>query len=133
MLKKLAAVGLAILCSGCAFNLKLLEDGKVHPGQFDPIGGTMSATIDGDPYQGPLTRGMQAGFMTGVVGTRFMSGTMIGGLDQFQALMTNKAGRVLRCQIQSIAGTGQGVCQANDGRLYDVLVGRATSEGMFVK
>jgi hypothetical protein len=119
--------------SGCAFHVRLLEDGKTHRGSFDPIGGKMSVLIDGDAYAGPLTRGAQPGFMVGFAGNRMMTGTVIGGLDQFQSLMTNRAGTILRCQIQASAGRGQGVCQNNAGRTYDVLVGDDGTTGMFIR
>lgn len=114
------SVATAIL-AGCALNARLLEDGKQHPAVFDVASGTMTVTIDGDVYTGTLSRGLTTGFISGNVGTQFVSGTTIIASDQFQALLTNKAGKILRCQFRSSLGRGQGVCQQNDGRTFDFV------------
>ena len=114
---------LAALLSGCALSVRLLEDGKSHAGSFDVAVGSMTVTIDGDVYTGPLSRGVSTGFISGLAGTRMYSGTVVTASDQFQALLTNKAGKVLRCQFQSALGRGQGICQNNDGRTFDLVQG----------
>lgn len=126
----LAAVA---LLSGCALNMRLLEDGKIHQGTFDYAGGRLSAMIDGDAYSGPVSRGMGFGLSQGLVGTRPMMATTTMFSDQFQGLLTNAAGRVIRCQIQSAGGRGNGICQDNNGRTYDVLIGGDDPRGMFAK
>lgn len=74
-------------------------------------------------YKGPLSRGMSTGFITGTTGSRYSTGAVFMASDQFQALLTNSAGKVLRCQFQSSLGHGQGVCQTNDGRTFDLVQG----------
>ena len=45
----------ALVLSGCALNMRLLEDGKVHRGTFDPAGRKMGVTIDGDRFAGSVS------------------------------------------------------------------------------
>lgn len=111
------------MLSGCALNVKLLEDGKAHLGSFDVASRTMQVTIDGDKYAGPLHRGMAAAFMTGFSGARTYTGTAIMASSDFSAILTNSAGKILRCQFNSALGRGQGVCQMNDGRTFDLVQG----------
>lgn len=113
----------ALMLSGCALNVRLLEDGKSYAGSFNVASRSMEVVIDGDLYTGPLSRGMAAGITTGFSGTRMFTGTTIMASDQFQALLTNSAGKVLRCQFQSALGHGQGVCQNNEGRTFDLVQG----------
>jgi hypothetical protein len=123
MRARLLAISAALTLGACAPGIRLLEDGKAHGGVVDFIASTMTVSIDGDTYTGPITRGVSTGFMTGFAGTRAYSGTMIGISDQFQALLTNSAGKILRCQFQSAGGRGQGICQNNDGRTFDFVQG----------
>lgn len=119
--KIVATLALVSLTSGCALNVRLLEDGKAHAGSFNVASRSMEVTIDGDKYEGPLYRGAAVGFGTGFVGVRSFNTTSIMASDQFQALLTNAAGKVLRCQFQSSFGRGQGMCQTNDGRTFDLV------------
>lgn len=123
----------ALVLSGCALNMRLLEDGKVHRGTFDPAGRKMDVTIEGDRFAGSVSQGMMVGFGQTFTGTRMSTGTMVMGSGQFQGVLTNAAGKVLRCQFQSAMGRGQGMCQNNDGRTFDLVVGDDGTSGTFVK
>ena len=118
---RIALVAVTAVLAGCALNVKLLEDGKAHAGNFDVAAGTMEVVIDGDRYAGRLSRGTSAAFFTGMAGTRLVTGTSVIASDQFQAVLTNSAGRVLRCQFQSALGRGTGLCQNNEGRTFDLV------------
>lgn len=118
---RIAMVVAAAALSGCALNVKLLEDGKAHAGSFDVAAGTMEVVIDGDRYAGRLSRGTSAGFFTGTAGTQTVTGTSIVASDQFQAVLTNSSRKVLRCQFQSALGRGVGICQNNEGRKFDLV------------
>lgn len=83
----------------------------------------MQVTIDGDRYTGPLHRGVTAGLITSYSGTRMSTGTVIMPGTDFQSVLTNSAGRILRCQFNSALGSGQGVCQMNDGRTFALVQG----------
>jgi hypothetical protein len=122
-MKWILALPFALALSGCALSVKLLEDGKVHAGSFDVASSTMEATVDGDVFRGPLIRGMSTGFITGTAGARFYSSNVIIASNNFQAVLTNSAGKVMRCQFQSALGRGVGVCQMNDGRILDLVQG----------
>ena len=43
--------GAALLLAGCTGNLKLVEDGKIHPGTYDQVSNTLQIDIDGVPYK----------------------------------------------------------------------------------
>lgn len=121
-MRALALVVAAGLVGGCALNVRLLEDGKAHLGNFNPSTGTMEVTIDGDPYKGTVHRGAPpVGFMTGFSGTRTFTGTTMMVSSDFSSLLTNSAGKILRCQFNSALGRGQGLCQMNDGRTFDLV------------
>jgi len=130
---KIAILAACIALSGCALNIRLLEDGKVHQGTMDYAGGRMAVNIEGDAYAGPISRGVSTAFTNGFIGRRPTFGSTLLISDQFQGLLTNKDGRILRCAIQSAGGRGQGLCQMNDGRTFDVIVGGDDPRGTFAK
>ena len=120
----LAALAVAQLM-GCAGNLKLVEDGKVHSGRYDQLSKSVEINVDGVLYRGSFVQGMSAGFGTVVTGTRVGTGTMVTTDGSGQALLTSPEGKVLRCVFGSVvAWRGQGQCQTNDGRLFDLLIGQ---------
>lgn len=131
-MKRIAILAVSVALTGCAFHMRMLEDGHTYQGVFDPAGGKMSVDINGDTFAGPLYRGVSPGIGAGVAGTTPVVVSTFGGLDQFYALLTNASGTVMRCQIQSIAARGQGICQTNSGRTLDVLIGDDGTSGTFV-
>ena len=90
-------------------------------------------TIDGDLYAGTVSRGVSSAFMSGFARGKPVFGNAIMISDQFQGLLTNKQGKVLRCAIQSAGGRGHGLCQDNSGRNFDVLIGGDDPRGTFSK
>jgi len=118
------ALALAQL-AGCAGNLKLLEDGKVHSGRYDQLSKSVEINVDGVLYRGSFVQGMSAGFGTVTTGTRVGTGTALTTDGSGQALLTSPEGKVLRCVFGSVvAWRAQGQCQTNDGRLFDLLIGQ---------
>jgi len=109
--------------AGCALNMRLLEDGKAHQGKFSPASRSIEATIDGDFYTGPMSQGTSVGIGQAWSGGKMATGTMVGTNGQYSAVMTNKAGKVIRCQFQAALGAGTGVCQDNSGRTFDLVIG----------
>lgn len=122
----IAALSLA-LCAGslvgCAQNFRLLEDGKVHHGVLHQASKTIEATIDGDRFSGPASQGVAVGFGQTFYNGRMGFGTSTIVSGQWQALLTNSSGKVIRCQFQAAAGSGQGLCQDNNGRNFDMVIG----------
>lgn len=111
--------------SGCTGTLKLLEDGKAHAGSYDQLSKSIEVDIDGVIYRGSYVQGATAGFGTVTTGLRTSSGTMIAMDGSGQALLTSPEGKILRCVFGSVvAWRGQGQCQTNDGRLFDLLIGQ---------
>ena len=97
----LAALAVAQLM-GCAGNLKLVEDGKVHSGRYDQLSKSVEINVDGVLYRGSFVQGMSAGFGTVVTGTRVGTGTMVTTDGSGQALLTSPEGKVLRCVFGSV-------------------------------
>lgn len=117
----LAAAG--VLLSGCSHNFRLLEDGKVHQGVLNQAAKTIEATIDGVKFSGPASQGVGVGFGQTFYGGKVGFGTTTMVTGQWQGLMTDASGKVIRCQFQFMAGSGQGMCQDNSGRTYDMVFG----------
>lgn len=116
------------LVSGCALNMRLLEDGKVHQGEFSPGTRSMSATIDGDFYEGPISQGSAVGFGTAFSGGKVGFGTMTASSSQFTGILTNRTGKVIQCQFNAALGAGSGMCEGMDGRRYALVIGRMPSD-----
>lgn len=129
-MKLLASLTLCAALTGCALPMRLLEDGKMHPGLFSPASRSMEATIDGDRYSGPISQGMSVGFGTGFSGTRTAFGTGVASSNQFQGLMLNKDRKVINCQFQAMLGAGTGMCESMDGRRFALVIGDLPDEAM---
>ncbi len=113
----------AIALIGCAGNLKLLEDGKVHQGRFQQGTNTVEVDIDGIRYSGTYSQSLGVGFGTAMAGRSIISGSFITSDGSGQALMTSPTGRVLRCAFGTVvAMRGQGMCENNDGKRYDLII-----------
>lgn len=117
------ALATAISISGCAQNFRLLEDGKVHHGVLHQASKTMEATIDGVRFSGPASQGVAVGFGQTFYNGRMGFGTSTIASGQWQGLLTNASGKVIRCQFQAALGSGQGICQDNNGRNFDMVIG----------
>lgn len=119
-----SAASIAFLL-GCAGNIKLVEDGKVHPGRYDQLSKTLEINVDGVIYRGSFVQGMSAGFGVVTTGGRVGTGTVLAADGSGQALLTSPEGKVLRCVFGPIvAWRGQGQCQTNEGRIFDLLIGQ---------
>ena len=125
MKTKCAILALAVtLLSGCAGNIRLLEDGKVHQGTYDQMSKSVKVSIDGIQYAGTYVQGVTTGFATGFSGTRTSTGLVTMSDGSGQALLTSPDGKVLRCVFGPVvAFRGQGQCQNNQGKIYDMLIG----------
>lgn len=120
--------------AGCAGNLKLLEDGKVHEGSWNGATRQIEATIDGKKYSGSFTRQVSTGF-----GQSFGSGSVYGRRPVYfnqtttstafasdgsgQAVLTSEDGKVIQCVFQAAMGRGQGQCEGMDGRRFVLVIG----------
>lgn len=121
------ATSLLALCAGslagCAMNFRLLEDGKVHHGVIHQASRSMEATIDGERYSGPASQAVGVGFGQTFYNGRVGFGTTTVASGQWQGLLTNASGKVIRCQFQAAFHAGQGMCQDNNGRTFDLVIG----------
>lgn len=126
MKKGFTTLAMVATCAlaGCAGNIRLLEDGKVHNGTYDQMSKAVKVVIDGVPYTGSYVQGVSTGFATGFSGGRTTTGFMTMSDSSGQALLTSPDGKVLRCIFGPVvAFRGQGQCQNNQGKIYDMLIG----------
>lgn len=107
----------AAALSGCAGNLRLLEDGKSHAGSWNAATKTLEATIDGRKYSGTFSQNASVGFGTGMSGTKFATGTAVSSNGAGQAVLTSDDGKVIHL------GRGQGQCEGLDGRRFVLVIG----------
>jgi hypothetical protein len=116
--------------SGCAGNIKLVEEGKIHHGRYDQISKKIEVSIDNVIYRGSYSQSVTSTAATGTIiknspftvqtGTAFGSTTDGSG----QAILISSDGKVIRCNFGSIvAWRGQGQCQSNSGKSYDLIIG----------
>lgn len=125
MRKTFVAAVSCLLLGACSGNLKLVEDGKVHSGTYDQLSKSLQFNIDGVLYQGTYVQGGAVGVGTAFSGTRATTGVMTLSDGSGQALLTSPDGKVLRCVFGSVvAWRGQGQCQNNQGKVYDLLIGQ---------
>lgn len=120
-----------LLLAGCAQTMTLYPRGGGAPvtGNLETASRNMTVTMDGDVYAGSFTRADSAaiGNIT-TVGARpgqfSTSSVLIGpSSKQYSALLVSKAGKTLRCEfVGGLGETGNGVCTAGDGRVFDLLL-----------
>lgn len=135
VMKRQAACWLAIaaagLLAGCAGNLRLLEDGKLHSGSWNAASKTMEVTIEGRQYTGDFSQNVSVGFGQSF-GTAFSGGrtafgsgfgTSLASNGSGQAVMTSADGKVIQCIFQAQMGRGSGQCEGMDGRRYVLVIG----------
>lgn len=119
----LLLVAAALLLSGCAGNLKLLEDGKSHAGSWNAATKTLEATIDGKQYAGTFSQSENVGFGAATRGLKTSTSTFVGSDGGGQALLTSEDGKVIQCVFQASLGRGQGQCEGLDGRRFALVIG----------
>lgn len=112
----------AALTSGCAGNIRLVEDGKVHRGTYDQISKAIQVTIDGERYTGTYAIGRGTAVAFGATGGMAVG---LSSDSSGQALLISETtGQVIRCAFGSVVDwRGQGRCQNNAGRVFDLLIG----------
>lgn len=109
---------LVLLLSGCAYNVTLYPrgGGEQATGTYDGIS-AMTVRLKGSTYSGNAARGQSSGIA--IVKTTVIPMSTVS--NQYSAALVGSAG-VLRCDfILNIEG-GNGVCQAPDGVIYDLVV-----------
>jgi len=125
---------LFLALSGCSGMVQMMprDSGKIYSGTVQGgLGGsgTMSITIDGEVFTGPIVRtssNESFGFIQqyGRGGSSF--GTVIsdGGTATVKGILASPSGRGLRCEFTSNGNGGGGVCVDDKSRVYDAVVTR---------
>ena len=134
-MRKLLCVVALFSLAGCAGQVQMMprDSGKVYSGTVQGNGmgsGTMSITIEGETYTGPIVRttsnesfGLVQQFgRTGApsIGTVVSSG----GTANVKGILASPNGRGLRCEFTSTGGGGGGICLDDKSRVYDAVVSR---------
>lgn len=117
--------------TGCAGNLRLLEDGKTHAGTWNAATKTLEVNVDGRQYSGTFSQNATVGFSNSFAsassGTRTAYGsgfgTSVASNGSGQAVLTSADGKVIQCVFQAAMGRGQGQCQGMDGRNFVLVIG----------
>jgi len=130
-MKRTLILAAAIALTGCAGNLKLLEEGKAHSGTWNAATKTIEVNIEGRQYSGTFSQNASVGFNNSFAsassGTRTAYGsgfgTTIASNGSGQAVLTSADGKVIQCIFQAAMGRGQGQCQGMDGRSYVLVIG----------
>jgi hypothetical protein len=138
------AVIAALALTGCAttYHLSVMprDSGKLYEGIATDTGygeGPISITIEGTTYNGTWVQsvpdrtygygggawGWGRGWYGG--GGYFSMDNPNGGLSK--ALLSAPNGGGLRCDLQSGAGRGGGVCSDDHGKMYDVQIRSTTT------
>jgi len=122
-MKLAIAALLVVTLTGCAGNLRLLEDGRVHHGSWNAVSKHVEVTVDGVLYAGEFIRGTSSGFGTsfGAGGTSF--GTGVGVSNGGSATLISADGKVIQCIFRAEMGRGQGQCEGLDGRRFALVIG----------
>jgi hypothetical protein len=124
------------LVAGCTGQVVLMprDSGKTYSGVMKSNGmgsGTISVTIDGAVFSGPIVRvgsngtfGFASAYGTtnkGATATAF--GTYASEGDRFaKAILSDGNGHGLRCDMRGQSHGGGGICVDDNGKVYDILV-----------
>ena len=134
-MRKLFCVVALLSLAGCAGQVQMMprDSGKVYSGTVQGNGmgsGTMSITIEGETYTGPIVR-TTSNESFGLVqqfGRNGASsiGTVVssGGTANVKGILASANGRGLRCEFTSTGGGGGGICLDDKSRVYDAVVSR---------
>lgn len=131
-MRKVLACAIVIGLSGCAHNLTLMaRQGSEHgTGKATDSGsgkGSLTIELGGKIYKGRWVAA--SGGSMGLIqtfGTNPATGTVLGSDYQSSgnALLTSEDGAGLRCEFRysGWSSAGYGVCQTDDGRLFDLQI-----------
>ena len=120
--------------TGCAHKLALhpREGGATFQGVADESGRKVELQVDGEVYKGTYVYdgggviiGNSTGF--GVAGSSVMQSTGIytgyaPGSGNGQWYARSSSGTSIRCEFLYKDGSGLGVCERNDGKVYDLQI-----------
>lgn len=123
-MKRLLLVLAMLALTGCAGSLKLLEGGKVHLGQFDAVGKTLSVAIEGVNYSGTYITNASSSYGGFFVGAKYVPVNTYSGGNMGRAILTASNGNVIRCEFMAQTMAAQGTCTDNNGKTYDLIAGQ---------
>ncbi len=89
--------------------------------------GLISVQIGGELFSGPIIRGASGDKISIVNGYDFTgpfhAKVSVGNADHIvKGLLSSPSGKGLRCEFKSNGSTGEGVCQNDEGAIYDAIV-----------
>lgn len=128
----LLVVAFCGLLFGCGHNISLMardsgETGVGHAPSGWGNSGEMTVVLKGQTYKGKWVYAAGGSFgLLNTYGANPTTGTVIGvsGSGIGNALLRSVSGKSLRCEFKysEWTGTGLGVCQDGDGKLYDMQI-----------
>ncbi len=116
-------IATCFILAGCAGNLRLLEEGKVHTGHWNSLTKSVDVNIDGVIYTGTFSQNLGVGFGTAFSGMHTTTGTTFVSNGNGQAVLTSPDGKVIQCVFEAAFGRGQGQCEGLDGRRFVLVIG----------
>lgn len=123
-MKGLLAALAVMALTGCGGSLKLLEGGKVHQGQFDAVGKTLSVAVDGMTYSGTYITNASSTYGGIFVGAKYVPVNTYSSGTMGRAILTAANGNVIRCEFMAQGMNAQGSCTDNNGKTYDLIAGQ---------
>lgn len=134
---------LGFVLGGCANSITLMDrtTGAIYQGEAPAsltYNGDLTMTVEGEVFTGQWAVVQQGGGSFSSFGNAFGSGSagMVSATASSfgvvnsaqgngQAFMSGDRGGSMRCRFEwnTNSQSGQGLCERNDGRLYDMIVG----------
>lgn len=134
---RFASAVLVAVFAGCAAPIQLTDakiklidsKGVAHPGEYNPMSQTVTATVDGKVFTGHYITNQSAGFYQGSgvafsgghVGSSVTTGTSYNAGDSGRAILTAQDGGVLTCGFNYDAVKVIGTCHSNTGERYHLV------------
>ena len=138
VLKRLASAAAVLTLAGCSYNLQLMarDSGESGSGTaaYGQQTGAVNIKIGDQAYTGTWASArMNDSFTllntygrnsrgTSATGTGFGQSYSSGSAGR--ALLRSSSGAGLRCEFQTGGSAGYGVCQNDQGKLYDMLISK---------
>ena len=142
MKKFLALVTFLFIVTGCMHDLSIVQrdGGPIGIGQANESGKKVEINLNGKTYRGTYVHGggsaiftsssvTISGIASGAGGSGIYSGSTssfgsgyVEGSGNGKMLVLAEDGDALRCEFLYKGGSGLGVCQDNEGELYDLII-----------
>jgi hypothetical protein len=132
--RRLLCLGVIFFVAGCTHKLSLYSsDGETGFGVAEESGKKVTVEISGKRYVGNYvfgagSVGITSGVGYGIVGSSALTVSSIGttyvpGSGNGKIFVRSQDNSSMRCEFQYSDGSGLGICQRNDGKIFDLVIG----------